>query len=285
MQRYFIEVAYKGTNYSGFQVQQNANSVQAEVEKALNTFYRFDKAIQPQPAAVPISDTDKISAEPQPAEQITPHTISLTGSSRTDAGVHALQNYFHLDVPQVLTKNVSKDIYHLNAILPGDIVIKNIIPVAPAAHCRFDAVSREYHYHIYQHKNPFLADKAYYYPYKLDVDLLQQAADELMLHNDFTTFSKRNSQVHSFICTLLQSSWAEVDDTLVYKVKANRFLRGMVRGLTGTMLLVGRKKISLSQFKAIIHQKDCSGADFSVPAHGLFLVKVQYPPNYLSIQL
>ncbi len=283
MQRYFIEVAYKGTNYSGFQVQQNANSVQAEVEKALNTFYRFSKGLNADEGEKSLDISNK-SAGITKQQEILPATIiGLTGSSRTDAGVHALKNYFHLDVPYQLTTNAEKDLYHLNAILPGDIVIKNIIPVTPSAHCRFDAVSREYHYHIYQQKNPFLADKAYYYPYRLDVHLLQEAAAELILHQDFTSFSKRNSQVHTFICTLLQSSWEQQQDTLVYKVKANRFLRGMVRGLTGTMLLVGRKKISLPQFKAIIEQKDCSGADFSVPGHGLFLVNVEYPQHFLSV--
>jgi tRNA pseudouridine38-40 synthase len=282
MQRYFIEVAYKGTNYSGFQVQQNANSVQAEVEKALNTFYRFGKAVKPEEAIETATDGDKISTTPAGQQVSPPTVISLTGSSRTDAGVHALQNYFHLDMPYQLTNNTEKDIYHLNAILPGDIVIKNVFMVTPAAHCRFDAVSREYHYHIYQHKNPFLSDKAYYYPYHLDFSLLQEAAEELMLHQDFTSFSKRNSQTHTFICSLLQSRWYQEENSIVYKVKANRFLRGMVRGLTGTMLLVGRKKISLQQFKTIIEQKDCSGADFSVPGHGLFLVKVEYPAGFLN---
>jgi tRNA pseudouridine38-40 synthase len=282
MQRYFIEVAYRGTNYSGFQVQQNANSVQAEVEKALNTFYRFSKAVKPLETIETVTDGDKINSNPAQQEVSPPTGISLTGSSRTDAGVHALQNYFHLDAPFQLTTNAEKDMYHLNAILPGDIVIKNIIPVDKEAHCRFDAVSREYHYHIYQHKNPFLADKAYYYPYQLDPDLLQEAATELMLHQDFTSFSKRNSQVHTFICNLLQSRWEQEEGGLVYKVKANRFLRGMVRGLTGTMLLVGREKISLPQFKAIIAKKDCSEADFAVPGHGLFLVKVEYPAVLLG---
>jgi tRNA pseudouridine38-40 synthase len=283
MQRYFIEVAYKGTNYSGFQVQQNANSVQAEVEKALNTFYRFNKAVKTAKIEAAATDGDKITSDAPPQEVLPATTISLTGSSRTDAGVHALQNYFHLDMPYQLTANAEKDIYHLNAILPGDIVIKNILSVTPAAHCRFDALSREYHYHIYQHKNPFLSDKAYYYPYHLDFNLLQEAAAELMLHQDFTSFSKKNSQTHTFICSLLQSRWYQQEDTLVYKVKANRFLRGMVRGLTGTMLLVGRKKISLAEFKTIIEQKDCSGADFSVPGHGLFLVKVEYPAGFLNM--
>jgi tRNA pseudouridine38-40 synthase len=281
MQRYFIEVTYKGASYSGFQVQQNANSVQAEVEKALNIFYRSNKALKA--AKQVLAGDDKTGNGLMQQEALPATLISLTGSSRTDAGVHALQNYFHMDLPCQLASNTEKDIYHLNAILPGDIVIKDIIPVAGAAHCRFDAVSREYHYHIYQHKNPFQADKAYYYPYRLDFSLLQEAAAELLLHQDFTSFSKRNNQVHTFICTLLQSRWEQEQDGLVYKVKANRFLRGMVRGLTGTMLLVGRKKISLPRFKAIIEQKDCSGADFSVPGHGLFLVKVNYPVGFLGI--
>jgi tRNA pseudouridine38-40 synthase len=280
MQRYFIEVAYKGTNYSGFQVQQNANSVQAEVEKALDTFYRFSKAVK---AGEVSPGSSKIASGITQPGALAAAIISLTGSSRTDAGVHALQNYFQLDVPFQLTTNAEKDIYHLNAILPGDIVIKNIIPVAPAAHCRFAAQSREYHYHIYQHKNPFLADKAYYYPYSLDVDLMQEAAAELLLHQDFTSFSKKNSQSQTSVCNLMQSRWKQEEDCLVYKVKANRFLRGMVRGLTGTMLLVGRKKISLAQFKTIIAQKDCTGADFAVPGHGLFLVKVEYPAGFLNM--
>jgi tRNA pseudouridine38-40 synthase len=275
MQRYFIEVAYMGTHYSGFQVQQNANSVQAEVEKALNTLYKVRlRAVHGE--AGPAIQAEQAGTE-APGNSHLP--ITLTGSSRTDAGVHALQNYFHLDLPFALITNAEKDIYHLNAILPADIVIKSIRPVTSAAHCRFDALSREYHYHIYQQKNPFLAGRSYYYPYKLDFELLQQAAAELLNHQDFTSFSKRNSQVHTHICNLQQSRWQANENGLVYKVQANRFLRGMVRGLTGTMLLVGRKKITITEFKAIIDARDCAGADFSVPGHGLFLAKVVFPQN------
>jgi tRNA pseudouridine38-40 synthase len=241
MPRYFIEVAYKGTNYSGFQKQQNANSVQAEIEKALEIFYR--------------------------------HKFELTGSSRTDAGVHALQNFFHFDFDIV----IGDDSYNLNAILPDDIVVNRIFPVAADAHCRFSATSREYHYHIYQHKNPFLQGRAYYVPYTLDMALLQAAAADIMNYTDFTSFSKRNTQVNNFNCAIVQSEWMQQDDYLVYKVKANRFLRGMVKGLVGTMLLVGKKKINLQEFKNIIESKDCTKADFSVSADGLFLVKVAYP--------
>lgn len=259
MPRYFIELAYKGQQYSGFQTQRNANTVQAELEKALDIYYR-----KKLPALFPDGEG-----------------FELTGSSRTDAGVHALQNYFHVDVAEPITGDATKDCYHLNAILPGDIVVKQIVPVSDAAHCRFDALARQYGYHIYQHKDPFLSDRAYYYPFTLDFDLLQAAAALLPSYNDFTSFSKRNSQVHTHICTLSQSEWVQRPDCWVYQVKANRFLRGMVRGLTGTMLLVGRKKISLNQFAAIIEAKDCTKADFSVPGHGLFLMGVQYPQGLL----
>ena len=241
MPRYFIEVAYKGTNYSGFQKQQNANSVQAELEKALEIFYR--------------------------------QRFELTGSSRTDAGVHALQNFFHFDTDRVIDDGS----YNLNAILPDDIVAKRIFPVADDAHCRFDALSRQYHYYIYQDKDPFLQGRAYYVPYPIDMDLLQAAAAEIKNHTDFTSFSKRNTQVKTFECTIQQSEWIQEVNCLVYRVKANRFLRGMVKGMVGTMLLVAKKKITLDEFIAIIEAKDCTKADFSVSADGLFLVKVTYP--------
>ena len=238
MPRYFIEVSYKGTNYSGFQKQQNANSVQAELEKALEIFYR--------------------------------QKFELTGSSRTDAGVHALQNFFHFDSDTTLEDGS----YNLNAILPGDIVCKRIFMVAGNAHCRFDAIGREYHYYIYQQKDPFLHDRACYIPYPVDLALLQQAAGKIMNYNDFTSFSKRNTQVNNFLCNIYLSEWVQQADCLVYKVKANRFLRGMVKGLVGTMLLMGKKKISIEEFRAIIETKDCTKADFSVPPEGLFLSKV-----------
>ena len=238
--RLLIEVAYKGTHYAGFQVQQNAPTVQWAIEKVLQTFYK------------------------QP--------MGLTGSSRTDAGVHALQNYFHADVAAQLFQEAH--VYNLNAMLPADIVIKSMKPVADNFHCRFDATYRLYHYHIYQHKNPFLADRAWYVPYPLDEALLNKAANLLMQYTDFTSFSKRNTQTKTMICTIMQSSWKREGDNWQYTVQANRFLRGMVRGLVGTMLQVGRGKISLDQFQAIIEAKDASKADFSTPAHGLFLAEV-----------
>lgn len=246
MPRYFIEVSYKGTNYSGFQVQQNANSIQAEVEKALFILYK--------------------------------KTYQLTGSSRTDAGVHAIQNFFHFDSDVV----ISNDAYRLNAILPDDIAVSGITGVEENAHCRFDAITREYHYYVYQKKNPFLLDRAYYYPYHIEFELLQLAAKEILNHVDFTSFSKRNTQVKSFLCDIHNSEWVSKSDCLVYQIKANRFLRGMVKGLVGTMLQVGRKKITVDEFIGVIKSRDCSKADFSVSSAGLFLYKVEFQ-NFLRI--
>lgn len=245
MPRYFIEVTYKGTNYSGFQIQQNANSVQAEVEKALRTFFKKD--------------------------------FDLTGSSRTDAGVHALQNFFHFDADGSLSFEEDwGEVYNLNALLPADIAIRKIFKVKDNAHCRFDAMSREYKYFIHQQKDPFLQTTAFYYPYKLDRDKLNEAARQILKYKDFTSFSKRNTQVKTFICKIEKSEWNFEDTTIIYNVIANRFLRGMVKGLVGTMLRVGTSKISLNEFIKIIESRDCTGADFSPQSRGLFLCSVNY---------
>lgn len=245
MHRYFLEVCYNGARYSGFQVQDNANSIQAEVERALRVFFR------------------KGDGE-----------IQLTGSSRTDAGVHALQNFFHFDVPFTITP---KQLYNINALLPADIAVNGIYPVQPGAHCRFDAVSREYKYFIYQHKSPFLANRAYYFPYNPCIDRLNELAGLVLGQHDFYAFSKRNTQVKTFTCNIMQSGWLKEEDCLVYNVTGNRFLRGMVRGLVGTMLKTAGKENHRTLFKNIMASGDCTKADFSVPAHGLFLVKVNYP--------
>ena len=155
-------------------------------------------------------------------------------------------------------------------------VVKSVQPVAANAHCRFDAQSREYNYFIYRKKNPFLADRAYFFPYSLNLDAMQQAAALLIEYADFTSFSKRNTQVKTFLCRILRSEWREENDTLVYHVQADRFLRGMVRALTATMLQVGRGKITLEAFKNIIEARDCTRASFAVPAHGLFLTRVHF---------
>ncbi len=248
MSRYFLEVAYKGTNYSGFQSQHNANTIQAEIEKAFAVLQR--------------------------------EKIIMTGSSRTDAGVHALQNFFHFDYNDSLHPDF---VYKMNAILPEDIVIKKIIPVSDEAHCRFDAISREYYYSIYRSKDPFLKDRAFYFPYKLDVEKMQQAALLIKEYTDFTSFSKRHTQVKNFICNIAESKWILKDSNLVYQVRANRFLRGMVRGLTATLLKIGREKMSLEEFRSIIEAKDSTKASFAVPPHGLFLINVAYPDTILDV--
>ncbi len=247
MSRYFLEVAYKGTNYSGFQIQKNANSIQAEIEKAFQTLQK--------------------------------QKIVLTGSSRTDAGVHSLQNFFHFNFEDELNPQF---VYKINAILPADIVVKNLILVKPDAHCRFNAISREYKYFIYQHKDPFLEKRAFYFPYKLNVELMQQSAELIKNYTDFTSFSKRNTQVKTFICHISESKWQWEGNCLVFYVKADRFLRGMVRALVATMLKIGREKISIDEFKNIIEEKNCAKATFAVPPRGLFLIHVNFMKDYFN---
>lgn len=242
IKRYFIEVAYLGTCYNGFQIQPNAPTIQGELQKKLQVLLKKE--------------------------------ITLTGSSRTDAGVHALQNFLHFDTD--ITFDITKCCYSLNAVLPHDISVKRIFRVENTQHARFDAVSREYKYFITRNKDPFHFHTAYKYNYELDIDVLNKAAALLISYTDFSTFSKLHTQVYTNNCQLYLSEWKIDNDFLVYNVCANRFLRGMVRALTGTMLKVGRGIISLNEFQEIIESGDCSKADFSTPAKGLFLVGVKY---------
>src|SRR6476469_2086449 len=191
MSRYFIEVSYKGTRYSGFQIQDNAITVQSAVEKALAVFYK--------------------------------ENISLTGSSRTDAGVHARQNFFHFDTG---TEIKSEHIYNLNAILPPDITVSSIRKVHNEAHCRFDAISRVYKYYIYNKKNPFLNETAWFYPYSINTMLLEQTCAVITGEHNFERFSKRNTQVYTHLCNVKEANWIKNNETLVFTIEANRFLRG-----------------------------------------------------------
>jgi tRNA pseudouridine38-40 synthase len=244
MLRYFLEVSYKGDRYSGFQVQDNANTIQSEIEKAFNVFFKAN--------------------------------VSLTGSSRTDAGVHALQNYFHFDWAGEFNQ---QQIYNLNAILPADIVIKSVKKVTNDSHCRFHAVNRQYSYYIYFEKNPFIEDRAWFFPFQIDRNLLHQCAQMIKQYHQFQAFSKKNTQVKTFECTVEESFWAVENECLVYHVTGNRFLRGMVRALVSTMLQVARGNLSLSDFESLLKAGKQSSADFSAPAKGLFLVHVNYPAN------
>ena len=245
MARYFLEVAYKGTGYSGFQVQENAVTIQMEVEKALQTLHRIP--------------------------------IHLTGSSRTDAGVHALQNFFHFDFNGTIHPQA---VYKLNAILPRDIAVKSVQSMADDAHSRFDATSREYIYKLHTFKNPFLQNASFYYPYKLDRELLQQGADYLRTQENFFAFSKTNTQVNNFNCTILKSEWSFDENNIIYNIEANRFLRGMVRLVTATLLKLGRGQINFSAFSSLFVSGVKCG--YSVPGHGLYLRRVNYPSGYFG---
>jgi tRNA pseudouridine38-40 synthase len=246
MARYFIEVAYKGTRYSGFQVQENAVTIQSEVTHAVSTIER--------------------------------RPVLLTGSSRTDAGVHALQNFFHFDFEGNINPQL---VYKMNALLPPDIVVKNLYPVSDSAHCRFDALHREYEYRIYRYKNPFLRETGYFYPYKLDVSKLGEASALVKGQTNFFAFAKTNTQVRNFICTIYESEWREEGEELVHYIVANRFLRGMVRLLTATMLKVGRGTLSMEGLEKLFieNPEKCS---FSIPSTGLFLKRVVYPENFFD---
>jgi tRNA pseudouridine38-40 synthase len=242
--RYFLEVGYMGKPYSGFQVQENANTIQAEVQKAYKIYFRKD--------------------------------VEMTGSSRTDAGVHARSNFFHFDEDIVNETQLTEAVYHLNAILPSDIVIRKIELVVNNAHCRFDAKSRSYEYLLYNQKDPFLLDRGYYYPYPLDIKLLGEAALMVKQNQCFKGFSKKNTQVHHYDCKIMESEWLVDAHIWRYRITGNRFLRGMVRGLVGTMLKVGTGKMSLIEFEGLLQTEEIAKADFSTPAQGLTLMDVSY---------
>ncbi|MBK7762131.1 MAG: tRNA pseudouridine(38-40) synthase TruA [Bacteroidetes bacterium] len=247
MQRYFIEVQYKGTSFSGFQTQPNALTIQGEIDKALRIFLREE--------------------------------IQTTTSSRTDAGVHAHQNFLHFDTSVKIHQN---HIYHINSILPSDIVVKNIYLMDAKDHARFDALSRVYTYHLLRRKNPFKREYTWFYPHEIQLEKLQEAAIQIVNRTDFTSFSKKNTDVLTFQCKIISASWVQTEDEIIFTVEANRYLRGMVRGLVATQLLVGRNKISIEEFNAIANSGDCEQADFSAPASGLFLERVNYPNSLLQ---
>lgn len=248
MQRYFIEVMYDGRGFHGSQVQGSTPTVQLAVNKALSTLLR------------------------KPVESF--------GASRTDEGVHALCNYYHFDIDEPLHPHFH---YKLNAVLPHEVAVNKIfLAVGENANARFDALSRSYRYKIYATKNPFDKGLAYYFPMPLDFEKLQQTATAIKQYQDFESFSKRNTQSHTFLCNIYESFWEHRDGQLHYIVKANRFLRGMVRGLVGTQLQVAKGRGTIAGFKKIIEAKDCTLADFSVPGNGLYLEKIEYPDGLLK---
>lgn len=243
--RYFLELAYKGTRYHGWQIQKNAHSVQAELENAISI----------------------ILGEPTP----------IMGSGRTDTGVHASQQFAHFDTSEEL---VEKDfIKKLNAIIPKDIAGYALRKVNEEAHTRFDAIWRSYIYKISLRKNPF--EQEFYWQYHIspDIELMNEAASILMKYEDFQCFSKVKTDVRHFNCKIKEAFWEQIDHQLLFHITANRFLRGMVRAIVGTLINVGTGKLSIEQFIAILDSKDRTQAKSSAPAHGLYLCKIIYPEN------
>lgn len=209
--------------------------------------------------------------------------INVLGAGRTDTGVHAKEMFAHFDFE---TPFDSQNLIHkLNSYLPKDIVIYAIIPVHNEAHARFDATKRTYEYHLNTFKDAFLQDESWYFHQKLDIDLMNEAAKLLFNYTDFQCFSKVNTDVNTFDCTIFKAHWTRgtaeqadkhENDKLIFTISANRFLRNMVRAIVGTLVYVGLHKITLDDFKEIIESKNRDKAGFSVPAHGLYLTKIDY---------
>ena len=245
MLKYFLDISYRGTRYHGWQFQANAHTVQAELQDCLS--------------------------------KVLGTTTEATGSGRTDTGVHARQQVVHFETENAL--DPGQFVYKLNRVLPNDIAVKDCRLVKDKAHARFDALERSYKYYIHQQKSPFLTHQSYYYTDKLHLELMNEAANCLLGEQDFESFSKVKTVVNNFICTIYKAKWSKKNGQLVFHVKANRFLRGMVRALVGTLLEVGRKKLSITEFVSIIEAKDSRRAGRSVPPYGLFLAGIKYPED------
>jgi tRNA pseudouridine38-40 synthase len=240
--RYFFEITYNGRNYHGWQSQQNALGVQQVVEEALGKLLR-----------------DK---------------ISIVGSGRTDTGVHCVQQFFHVDIDMQF--NPDHLLLRMNALLSKDIAIKSIRRVRPDASARYDARLRTYEYHITRVKDPLKTGFAWYYFKPLNLSILRKASALLKGTHDFECFSKVKTDVDHFMCSISKAKWNQDGDMLVFTITANRFLRGMVRAIVGTLLDVGSGKISVEEFKLILRSKDRQKAGMNVPAGGLYLMSVQY---------
>lgn len=243
--RFLFEISYNGSNYAGWQSQANATGVQTIVENALSKLLRAE--------------------------------LKIVGSGRTDTGVHCAQQFFHVDVE----KNFSKDelLHRLNSFLPRDIVINSIHEVKQNVSARYSAVERTYEYHITLVKNPFLTGLALHYFKPLNIQTMNKAAALLLGEHDFECFSKVKTDVNHFLCTIKKASWKQDKHTLIFTITANRFLRGMVRAIVGTLLDVGTEKISVSEFQKIIKSRDRKKAGTNVDPHGLYLVQVKYPKS------
>lgn len=241
--RYFFEIAYHGANYNGWQSQRNAVGVQTVVEDVLGKMLRSP--------------------------------IAITGSGRTDAGVHCEQQFFHVDLPEAFDGD--QLILKMNSFLPRDIAIRSIRRVRPDASARYDAVERSYRYQITRLKDPFLQGLSWHYFKALKIENMNRAAALLVGEHDFKSFSKVKTDVNHFICDVKKAQWREKGHSLIFTVSANRFLRGMVRAVVGTLLDVGTGKITQKEFVSILQSQDRRKAGPNVPAHGLYLQAVKYP--------
>ena len=242
--RYFLELAYHGAGYHGWQVQPNAHSVQQELNEKLSILLR--------------------------------EAIYVVGSGRTDTGVHCAQQFAHFDTSasQIDVKNLCR---RLNAFLPNDIAIRQVIPVKPDAHARFNALSRVYEYKLTSYKSPLMPGLVYFLPKRLHLDAMNQAAALLLNYQDFQAFCKTHTETKTYLCQIEQAFWRQEGELLIFRIKANRFLRGMVRLITGALLEVGTGNLSVIDFEYLINGRKQDGDRKTVPALGLYLTEVAYP--------
>jgi len=245
MIRYFLKLAYRGTAYHGWQVQENAHTVQAEINEKLST----------------------LLGEP----------VNVVGCGRTDTGVHAREFYAHFEVAQPIRWKVKDFVFKLNRFLPHDIAVYFLKEGPNDLHARFSATSRTYRYYISQRKDPFSRDLSMEYTGHLNMEAMQEAASYLKNYTDFTSFSKLHTQTATNNCKIQEAFWATEGSYLVFTITADRFLRNMVRAIVGTLLEIGKGKMKATDIKTVIEARDRSRAGFSVPAQGLFLEQVNYP--------
>ena len=243
-----MDLSYDGTNYHGWQNQPNAISVQSCIEKALSLLTKVE--------------------------------TQIFGAGRTDSGVHAINMCAHFD--SNLLVDLSKLIYDLNSFLPKDISINDIYEVNDDSHARFDAISRVYNYKISLNKDVFNINRSYFINNVMDVDLMNQACTILKSHTNFKCFSKSKTDVKTYNCEIVNAQWVFKHGKLVFTIKANRFLRNMVRAIVGTMIQLGLKKISLDYFQEILISQDRTKAGPSAPAHALYLSNIEYPKEIRS---
>ena len=265
LMRYFIRLSYRGAGFSGWQIQENAHTVEAEVEKALNTL--LGKNLDSQTS--------------------TPKSIDVVGAGRTDTGVNAKGFYAHFDSSsKELILNPRKIIYKLNAILPAGISICDIIPVHKDAHARFDATSRTYKYYVHCGKDPFCETYSYFCKFDLDIEAMNKGAELLLGKKDFSCFEKMNGGNATSICEVTHAKWEEYQPIvkgcdsakyLVFTISANRFLRNMVRAIVGSLMEIGRGKREPEWIDRLLLEQNRCAAGQSVPGHALFLVDIKYP--------